>query len=261
MSNRWTMVVATCAALWLADHGSAQQRSGAAQCPQPATNCQEQGRGGGCQITAANPVVPRQQQVPTRGQAATRPATPPNRPLRLRQQGRLPTAPQGCQGQVCQGPDQRRMRGRGLAQATAACQPPTPAPAATAAPVATLPPTLVVQVQGTLADEFLARDFYLAAAERFGDRRFANLARAEQHHVDALTTLLRGAGAEPVAAATHAIELPADRAAVEATAAEHERAMIAAYDVLLAAPVAAPVHAVFERIQNANRRHLAATSR
>ncbi|MBM4060171.1 MAG: hypothetical protein FJ265_03605 [Planctomycetes bacterium] len=122
----------------------------------------------------------------------------------------------------------------------------------------TVPAALLDQLQGTLASEYEARDFYRAAAGRFGDRRFANLARAEQHHVDALTRLLRAAGAEPVTSAKHELQLPDSRAEAATAAERIERDVIAAYEVLLAADVDAATRQVFERIQAANQRHLAA---
>lgn len=119
-------------------------------------------------------------------------------------------------------------------------------------------PETIALVQGTLADEIHARDYYLAAADRFADRRFANLARAEQRHVDALSRLVRMAGAEPTASASGSVQLPEDVASVEVTAQQIERSMIAAYDVLLAVDTIPSVRTTFERIQAANRRHLAA---
>jgi rubrerythrin len=134
------------------------------------------------------------------------------------------------------------------------------APATLVAPVG-LSAELVTQLQGVLADEYLARDFYLAAAERFGGRQFANLARAEQHHVDAVTRLLRAAGATPVSGRTEAFDLPHNLTEALTNAEAIEREVVAAYEVLLAADTAPAVHRVFENIQAANRRHLAAADR
>lgn len=119
-----------------------------------------------------------------------------------------------------------------------------------------LPATLVAQLQGTLADEFLARDFYRAAAERFGGRRFANHQRAEQNHIAALTDVLRAAGAEPVTAAGHIEALPATVAATQQRIAELERDMIQAYDRLLEMAANTSLVPLLENIQAANRRHL-----
>lgn len=115
-------------------------------------------------------------------------------------------------------------------------------------------------LQRTLADEHFARDFYEAANKRFGGRRFANLARAEQHHIDALSGILTAAGTEPVTAAGREVALPTTLAATEQAAARLEETMIATYDTLLARVDDASVRPTLEHIQQANHRHLEATS-
>lgn len=123
------------------------------------------------------------------------------------------------------------------------------------------PMDITTMLQRTLANEYFARDLYRAANERFADRRFANLARAEQHHIDAVTAILTAAGTEPVTTSGREIRLPDTLRAAEEAAADQERTMIADYDALLARVDDAAVRPTLERIQLANRRHLDATSR
>ncbi len=115
-------------------------------------------------------------------------------------------------------------------------------------------------LQRALAAEYFARDFYRAANARFEDRRFANLARAEQHHIDAMTAVVAAAGAVPATTAGREVKLPETLSATEEAAAALERTMIATYDTLLARVDDGP-RPVLERIQRANRRHLGMTSR
>lgn len=264
MKQHWIMV-AVLAGLAFADDAIAQRgRGGQGQQQQ---NCPQQGQPTGpvCRAACQQPQAPQKAASPRRQRLHAAPSVPPPAatPQGLqrrigRQQG--PAAGQGACG-ACAQPAAAAGRGGKGRPADANLRPRRRAAAVPAAPTAALAPALVTQLQGVLADEYLARDFYLAAAERFGGRQFANLARAEQHHVDALTRLLRAAGATPVVGPTTTVERPADLAGALASAEAIEREVIAAYEVLLAADTDPAVHRVFENIQAANRRHLAATDR
>lgn len=134
-------------------------------------------------------------------------------------------------------------------------------PVASTKEPATARDRLTARLQEALASEYRARDFYRAADERFGLRRYRNVAAAEQHHVDALTALLIARGATPVTEIADQLAVAATIAATDAKAAAVERAQVAAYEALLAAVEAPQERAVLERIQSANFRHLqAATS-
>lgn len=240
MNKQWPAMVAALTTLVFAERADAQ-RCGVGQ--QPTANCQTevcQARGSFCTAPHARPgaaakSAPAPAAQPPRTQAAR---------ARVRGNGRQGFGGPGRQGGAC-APSTVDVTPRSCVTAT------TPA----------LAPATVALLQGTLADEFYARDFYSAAAKRFSDRRFANLARAEQNHVDALSRLVRMANAEPVVDAGRAVELPDDLAQVQERAEEIERQMIAAYDVLLALDTNPPARTTFEHIQAANRRHLLAAGR
>lgn len=250
MKKRWPATVAVFLTLAFAERADAQ-RCCVAACQQPAASCQPpagEARGAGC--TAACPEL----QPPLRmrrGAAAKSegPAAPPPRAQTVG--GRV----RGNARQRLGGPGQQGgFRAR-------ACVDVVPPSCSTAATPSVLSPEAVALLQDTLAEEYYARDFYLAAAKRFADRRFANLARAEQNHVDALSRLVRTADAEPVLDAGRTVEMPDDLAQAQQRAEALERQMIAAYDVLLALDTNPPARAAFERIQAANRRHLVAAGR
>ncbi|MBL8733691.1 MAG: hypothetical protein JNN13_15070 [Planctomycetes bacterium] len=117
---------------------------------------------------------------------------------------------------------------------------------------------LVTQLQGTLADEYLARDFYRAAADRFDRRDYLNHVRAEENHIAALRRVLLAAGVEPVAAAGRTTEVPESVVATGQQIATLERDMIRAYDRLLDLAAGTDLVPMLQNIQQANRRHLAA---
>ncbi|MCB9878029.1 MAG: hypothetical protein H6835_10550 [Planctomycetes bacterium] len=119
---------------------------------------------------------------------------------------------------------------------------------------------MVTQLQGTLADEFLARDVYRAAAARFGLPRFTNHERAEEHHIAALTATLRSAGVQPVTSAGRSVALPTTLELTEQRIAELEADMIRAYDRLLQMGRDTVLVPMLENIQAANRRHLVAAT-
>ncbi|MEZ6036323.1 MAG: hypothetical protein R3F29_02500 [Planctomycetota bacterium] len=157
-------------------------------------------------------------------------------PLPDRAQPRRQLREQSCDQQCVQMPNR--------AQAQARSQAPS------------LSDALITQLQGTLADEFLARDVYRAAAERFGMQRFTNHQRAEEHHIAALTAALRDAGVEPVATAGRTIPLPATLALTQQRIAELEADMIRAYAQLLELGKDTALMPMLTNIQAANRRHL-----
>lgn len=262
MKQHWIMV-AVLAGLAFADDAVAQRTCvGQGQQQQ---NCPKQGQPAGpvCRAACQQPQTPQKAASPRRQRLHAAPNVPPPAAAPQGQQRRIgrqqgPAAGQGACG-ACAQPAAAAGRGGKGRPADANLRPRRRA--AAASPTVELAPGLVTQLQGALADEYLARDFYQAAAERFGGRQFANLARAEQHHVDALSRLLRAAGQTPVVGPTEAVERPADLAGALASAAAIEREVIAAYEVLLAADTDPAVHRVFENIQAANRRHLAATDR
>lgn len=112
----------------------------------------------------------------------------------------------------------------------------------------------IAALQAVLVGEYRARDLYEAASERFGSRRYANLAAAERRHIDAIKALLVARGVEPIGPA--AVEVaPATIADTEAKALQVEQAAIVAFAALLDGTPAGPERATLERLQAANLRH------
>ena len=80
-------------------------------------------------------------------------------------------------------------------------------------------------------EEKLARDVYLALYDRWGIRTFANIARSEQQHMDAVAALMKSKGiADPVAASRAGVFTNATIAAL--------------YDELVALGMQSPVDAL-----------------
>ncbi len=116
----------------------------------------------------------------------------------------------------------------------------------------------VERLQLALALESDARREYEAAAAAFAVPRFANLARAEQRHEEAIRGLIASLGGTPKAATATAGRAGPDLANATARAVAIETHVIAVYAGLIADSPDPAVTAVLERIQMANRRHLAA---
>lgn len=120
-------------------------------------------------------------------------------------------------------------------------------------------PAYVARLQEALQREYRALSHYEAATAAFpGVRRFANLARAERCHADAIRTLIEKLGAKPLADATTKTAAPRTAAEADAAAAAIEAEVIDFYAQLLEDCPDPNILPVLERIQAANRRHLAA---
>lgn len=235
MQSRWMAVLVVAAMFACGSDGMAQRGGNAGACPQRPANCPQQpGCSQGGQVRAGN------------GQGQR---------LRLRQ-GQQQGQPAAGRGQGGRGAGAAGPRPNGAK--SPACQGPC---GSIGQQPLVLVPALLEQLQTTLASELYAHEFYLAAAQRFGGRRYANLARAERNHAEALARVVRSAGGEPVVAPGCSVELPEDLAGAAAAAVQIERSMIAAYEALLANQRAAALQPMLLQIQTANRRHLAANER
>jgi hypothetical protein len=111
------------------------------------------------------------------------------------------------------------------------------------------------------ADELEARATYEQLAEATGMRRYANLAAAEARHATAIEALITWLGGtvldEPQ---SEAPDDSPDPAASAEPCADLERRVIESYAMLIETSPDPAVTAVLERIQTANRRHLAAVT-
>ncbi len=113
-------------------------------------------------------------------------------------------------------------------------------------------------------EEYRARAFYHDALARFGAiRPFANLERAEQHHVDALLALFDRYQLSPPCADTVKRAMTAENLAdAYALAADLERGEGPFYDRLLSATEKPDIRSVFERLRQVSlERHLLAVER
>ncbi|MCC6783762.1 MAG: ferritin-like domain-containing protein [Planctomycetes bacterium] len=130
-----------------------------------------------------------------------------------------------------------------------------PAGRTTAGPVTA---AYVERLQLALALESNARREYEAAAAAFAVPRFANLARAERRHEEAIRGLIATLGGTPQEATATFDRAVSDLADATARATAIESQVLAVYAGLIADSPDPAVTAVLERIQTANRRHLAA---
>ncbi len=160
-------------------------------------------------------------------------------------------SPAACAPAAQCGPRQRR------SQAAPACVADCKLSAADPAPVRALQTDYVERLQQALAIEIESRLWYDAAAKAVGLRRYANLARAEQHHETAIRALITKLGAEPREPKPSAIEPVTDRAQADAHCAAIERKVIELYRSLIADCPDDTMRPVLEHIQVANHRHLA----
>ncbi|MEN8150345.1 MAG: DUF2202 domain-containing protein [Planctomycetota bacterium] len=120
----------------------------------------------------------------------------------------------------------------------------------------------LARLQATLEEELYARDYYRAAFDALdGYRRFGNLSRAEQNHADAIQKAIVRLGGKPVNRQTRKIAVPDTVEAADSECEAVEKKVIEIYAGLIADCPDEIVKKSLERIQEANRRHLAAVTR
>ncbi|MFH0946078.1 MAG: ferritin-like domain-containing protein [Planctomycetota bacterium] len=119
-----------------------------------------------------------------------------------------------------------------------------------------MPAEYLERLQGTLEKELAARDAYSAAAKQTGFRRYDNLSRAEQNHVDSVSNLIRYLGGEPDARQPGLDQTDTQQDLSDLQFQEIERDFIRAYEGLIRDCPDPEILLVLERIQQANDRHL-----
>ena len=156
----------------------------------------------------------------------------------------------GNRGQASPGQDQ----GRRVSNST--CCGGCAGSAVSAAPTVSL--DYLRRLQATLEEELFARDFYAAAARATGMQRHRNLARAEEHHAQAIATAIESLGGQAVR--EHGRELPdgSDPAQADRVSREIEQRVIEVYTGLIEDCPDPDLLPILRNIQAANHRHLQA---
>jgi len=125
--------------------------------------------------------------------------------------------------------------------------------------VKNIPQTYLTRLQSTVEKELYARDYYKAAAAALpGVRRFANLAKAEQNHADAIAAAIRYLRGTPSMKPTIKVVVPKTVAEADAECRKIELMVIDIYKGLIKDSPDPKVTKVLQRIQSSNYRHLAA---
>ena len=124
-----------------------------------------------------------------------------------------------------------------------------------------IPPGVLVPyrnaLQATLERELYARDYYTAASQALnGVPRFANIARAEQKHANAVANMILYLGGIPVLAHNYPVIVPTSVAEADATCEQIELLVITVYDRLIRTCPDPALLPMLNSIQAANYVHL-----
>ena len=121
-----------------------------------------------------------------------------------------------------------------------------------------VPASYLVRLQGVLAKELYARDYYKKAVAGTGIRRFQNLARAEQNHANGIAAAIVYLGGKPVLKHNSKIKVPANWTAADAECQAIEKTVIVLYKGLIKDCPDPELLPLFKKIQASNHRHLRA---
>ncbi len=111
-------------------------------------------------------------------------------------------------------------------------------------------------LQTILIEEYYARDYYRLAFQKTKSRIFANLARAEQHHIDGVESAIQFLGGTPTKNRIQIRSGPEGLLAAEKRCRNIERKVIQAYNQLIRTSPDPSLLPLLKRIQEANHRHL-----
>ena len=119
-----------------------------------------------------------------------------------------------------------------------------------------VPTAFLETLQAVLIEEYYARDTYRLAHKTTGSQVFANLARAEQHHIEGVKTAIQFLGGTPTSDRIKIAAGPKGLLAAEQRCRSIEKKVIQAYDKLIRTSPDPRLLPLLKRIQQANYRHL-----
>lgn len=114
-------------------------------------------------------------------------------------------------------------------------------------------------LQAAVEDEYLAREEYRQAIEKFGTGPFVNIIESEERHITWVTELYTARNMRvPADEAKQYVQLPATALEAAQAGVEAEIANIAMYDYFLAQTLPDDLRTVFTHLRDASQNHLAA---